>query len=95
VNARQPAGASPADAVTTPGREAPQAPPASSEVPLVLDRATITRALADGTAVPLTSHVTSFVHHRDVWWLDDDDAWLQITDESFIATLHIIHSRQE
>jgi hypothetical protein len=94
MNARQPAAATPADAVTTTGRAAPQAPPAPSEVPLVLDRATITRALADGTAAPLTSHVTSLVHHRGAWWLDDDDAWLQITDQAFASTLDTIRSRQ-
>jgi hypothetical protein len=95
MNARQPATATPADAVTTPGRAAQQAPPAPSEVPLVLDRATITRALTDGTAVPLTSHITSLVHHRGAWWLDDDDAWLQITDQTFASTLHTMHDREE
>ena len=94
MNARPPAAATPADAVTTTGRAAHQAPPAPGEVPLVLDRATITRALADGTALPLTSHVTSLVHHRGVWWLDDDDAWLQITDQSFASTLHTIHGQE-
>jgi hypothetical protein len=94
MNARRPAAVTAADAVTTPGRAAHQAPPAANEVPLVLDRVTITRALADGTAVPLTSHVTSFVRHCGVWWLDDDDAWLQITDQAFVLTLQTIHKRQ-
>jgi hypothetical protein len=94
MNARQPAAATPADAATTTGPAAPPTPPDPGEVPLVLDRATITRALGDGTAVPLNRHVTSFVHHRGVWWLDDDDAWLQITDQAFASTLDTIRSRQ-
>lgn len=92
MNARRPATAT--SAVTSPGRAAPQAAPIASEVPLVLDPGTIADAIADGTAMPLTSHVTSFVYHRDVWWLDDDDAWLQITDQTFASTLDTIRSRQ-
>jgi hypothetical protein len=95
MNPRRPVSATtPTDAVTAPGQAAHQTPPVPREVPLVLDRATIACALADGTATPLTPHVTSLVHHRGVWWLDDDDAWLQITDHTFAATLHTIHDEQ-
>ena len=66
-----------------------------AQLPLALDPATMQAALGDGTAVPLTTHVTSLVIYRGVWWLDDDDAWLQITDQPFAAHLNTVHERQQ
>jgi hypothetical protein len=62
-----------------------------AQLPLVLDLATMDAALADGTAIPLTSHVTSLVTYGGAWWLDDDDAWLQIIDHAFAERLNMIH----
>jgi hypothetical protein len=71
--------------------EVPAAP--GQGVPLVLDRDTMTAALADGGAVPLTAIVTSLVRHRDRWWLDAVDEWLLITDQAFAASLDAHHAR--
>jgi hypothetical protein len=90
MNARPTPGPGPApDRVTVPPHQMPLAQP-----PLVLDVATMETALADGTATPLTSHITSLVTYGGAWWLDDDDAWLQITDHAFAARLEAIHERQ-
>jgi hypothetical protein len=88
MNARLTPGPSPDRATLTPDH----IPPA--QLPLVLDLATMEAALADGTAIPLTSHVTSLVTYQGVWWLDDDDAWLQITDQALAATLQTIHDQK-
>lgn len=89
MNARLTPGPTPDRETLTPNHMPP------AQLPLVLDLATMEAALADGTAIPLTSHVTSLVIYRGVWWLDDDDAWLQITDHAFSAHLDAAHERQK
>jgi hypothetical protein len=87
MNARRSAAEAPASAGTAPGgaHVGPRTPwPA---LPLTIDASTMAEALTDGSAVPLTPTVTGIVAYQGQWWLDDDDAWLLITDEKFIATL--------
>ncbi len=70
-------------------------PPPAPELPLVLDPKVVEAALANATAAPLTDHVTSLVLFRGVWWLDDGDAWLRITDDAFAAHLIDVHRRRQ
>jgi hypothetical protein len=70
------------------------APASVAQPPLALAPKAMEAALAAGDAVPLTRHVTSLVTYQGLWWLDDDDAWLQITDQAFAAHLNDSHERQ-
>jgi hypothetical protein len=89
MNARRPAAEAPASAGTAPGGAAHHVGPRTSwpVLPLTIDAGTMAAALTDGSAVPLTPTVTGIVAYQGQWWLDDDDAWLLITDEAFTAAL--------
>jgi hypothetical protein len=86
VNARQPAAPRPTG--TTPGRDRGLPPRTSGQaVPQTIDAQTMAAALADGSARTLNSTMTRILTYRGQWWLDHDDTWLLITDQTFTAAL--------
>ena len=49
---------------------------------------TMTAAIGQGRAKPLSAGIPEYVHHDGTWWIvDGQGGWIRVTDDAFTATL--------
>ena len=51
----------------------------------MLDHSVMSRALAEGTAIPLSRTITHFIRYQNAWWGSAPFAWVRLTDPQVCA----------